>query len=168
MQPVGAGLAMLPMSVAAFLVAGTIGRYLHSVPSRLTIGLGLVVIGVGGLLLDAGASWVSILPGLAVTGIGVGVTGQALPGAMMATVPPSRAGMAAGALNTFRQLGMALGIAVLGTVVRNGSSFTAGLQGSYVVAGIVGVTVGVLALALIRSGDAVHNAEVKEVLRAQS
>jgi EmrB/QacA subfamily drug resistance transporter len=146
MQPVGAGLALLPMSVAAFLVSGTIGRYLHSIPSRFTIGLGMVVIGVGALLLHTGSSWVAILPGLAVAGIGVGVVGQALPGAMMATVPHNRAGMASGALNTFRQLGFALGVAVLGTVLRKGGSFTEGLDESYVVAGIVGVAVGVVVL----------------------
>lgn len=135
MTPLGAELALLPMSVAAFLVAGTMGRHLHNVPSRVTVGLGLVVIGVGALLLHSGGSWVAIVPGFAVTGIGVGVVAQALPGAMMATVPFNQAGIASGALNTFRQLGFALGVAVLGTVVRGGTSFEGGLESSYVVAG---------------------------------
>jgi EmrB/QacA subfamily drug resistance transporter len=165
MTPVGAGLALLPMSVAAFLVAGTVGRRLHSVPARLTIGLGLVVIGVGALLLHSGASWVAILPGFAVTGIGVGVVAQALPGAMMATVPFNRAGMASGALNTFRQLGFALGVAVLGAVVRGGTGFESGLESSYVVAGVTGIVVGVVALLLIRSRDSVDDAQVEKVLR---
>jgi EmrB/QacA subfamily drug resistance transporter len=168
MKPMSAGLALLPMSIAAFLVSGTIGRHLHSVASRLTIGIGLILIGVGALLLHTGSSWVAILPGLAVAGVGVGVTGQALPGAMMATVPHSRAGMASGALNTFRQIGFALGIAVLGTVVRGHQDFSAGLDVSYVVAGAVGITVGVLALLLVRSRDSVDDAEGKEVLRTQA
>ncbi|TCO65410.1 DHA2 family efflux MFS transporter permease subunit [Actinocrispum wychmicini] len=167
MKPLPAGLALLPMSVASFLVAGTVGRHLHSVAARLTVGFGLVVIGVGALLLHTGSSWVAVLPGLAVTGLGVGVTGQALPGAMMATVPPHRAGMASGALNTFRQLGFALGVAVLGTVVRGGSSFDNGLESSYVVAGVVGVVVGVIALLFLRSRDSVDQAKPQQVLGAE-
>jgi EmrB/QacA subfamily drug resistance transporter len=146
LAPLNAGLALLPMSVASFLVASTIGRHLHSVPARYTVGIGMLLIGGGALLLHTGSSWLAVLPGLAVTGVGVGVTGQALPGAMMATVPPSRAGMASGALNTFRQLGFALGVAVLGTVVRGDQDFNAGVEGSYVLSGVVGVVTGVVVL----------------------
>lgn len=166
MTPLAAGLALLPMSVAAFLVAGTVGKHLHAMPSRLTVGFGLVVIGVGALMLHVGENWVAILPGFAVTGVGVGVAAQALPGAMMATVSFNQAGMASGALNTFRQLGFALGVAVLGTVVRGGTSFESGLESSYVVAGVVGIAVGVMALVLIRSRDSVDDAKSEQVLRA--
>lgn len=152
MKPLAAGLVMLPMSIAAFLVASTVGRHVHSVAARLTVGIGLILVGVGALLLHTGSSWVVVLPGLAVAGLGVGVTGQALPGAMMATVPPQRAGMGSGALNTFRQLGFALGVAVLGTVVRGGTSFADGLDESYVVAGVSGIAVGLVAMLFLRSG----------------
>jgi EmrB/QacA subfamily drug resistance transporter len=167
MQPLNAGLALLPMSVASLVVAGTFGRRVHTVPPRYTIGFGLVMIGIGALLLHTGPSWVAILPGLAVAGVGVGVIGQALPGAMMSSVPHDRAGMASGALNTFRQLGFALGVAVLGTVVRGGTDFSAGLENSYVVAGVSGIVVGVVAFALIRSRKAVEDAKPDEVLRAE-
>ncbi|MET0132758.1 MAG: MFS transporter [Kibdelosporangium sp.] len=166
MTPLAAGLALLPMSVTAFMVAGTVGRHLHSVPSRFPIGFGLVVIGGGSLSLHAGTSWTSVLLGLAVIGVGVGVVGQALPGAIMQAVPQQRAGMASGALNTFRQLGFALGVAVLGTVVRGGTSFPSGLDQSFVVAGVVGVAVGVVALLFILSPNAAGDPQVKEVLRA--
>ncbi|MEV4317550.1 DHA2 family efflux MFS transporter permease subunit [Actinocrispum sp. NPDC049592] len=151
MKPLAAGLALLPMSVASFLVSSTVGRHLHSIPARFTIGFGLLGIGVGALLLHTGSSWVAVLPGLAVAGLGVGVIGQALPGSMMATVPQNRAGMASGALNTFRQLGFALGVAVLGTVVRGGKEFTSGLEDSFVVAGVSGIVVALLSVLLIRS-----------------
>jgi MFS family permease len=167
MQPLNAGLALLPMSAASFVVAGTFGRRVHTIPPRYTIGFGLVVIGIGALLLHTGSSWVAILPGMAVAGVGVGVIGQALPGAMMSAVPHDRAGMASGALNTFRQLGFAFGVAVLGTVVRGGEDFSAGLENSYLVAGISGIVVGVLAFALIRSRKAVDDAKPDEVLRAE-
>jgi hypothetical protein len=51
-----------------------------------------------------------------VTGIGVGLATPMLVSAATSTVPPQQAGMAGGAVNTFRQLGLSLGIAVLGSV----------------------------------------------------
>jgi EmrB/QacA subfamily drug resistance transporter len=168
MKPLGAGLAMIPMSLMAFLVAGTIGRHMHAIAFRFTIGIGLLIIGVGALLLKTGDSWSVILPGMLVAGVGVAVTAQALPGAIMATVPFHRAGMASGALNTFRQLGIALGVAVLGTVVSHGQSFADGLEESYVVAGISGIAVGVIALLLVRaSSEARDDAKVEQVLRTK-
>jgi EmrB/QacA subfamily drug resistance transporter len=169
LKPVAAGLALLPLSVVAFVVAGSVGRHLHSVPFRFPIGVGLILIGAGGLLLTTGDSWTAILPGQLVSGIGVAITGQALPGAIMATVPLQRAGMASGALNAFRQLGMALGVAVLGTVVSHGESFTSGLESAYLVAGISGVAVGVIALLLVRarSADPGHDPKVEQVLGAK-
>ncbi|MFI9269563.1 MFS transporter [Kitasatospora sp. NPDC052896] len=125
MGPVTAGLALLPMSVASCLVSAGAGRRLHSVSPRLTIGLGLLLIGTGALLqatVGAGSSWPVLLPGLAVSGIGVGVAVPALSATAMAAVPPERGGMAAGAVNTARQLGNALGIALLGVAFQNGLS----------------------------------------------
>ncbi|MGW0660582.1 MFS transporter [Streptodolium elevatio] len=118
-SPVRAGLMLAPLAGVAFVVAGAAGRLLHDVPARWTIGGGLLFIGTGALLLtriDAGSDWTVLLPGLIVAGVGVGLGTPALASAILATVPPERAGMAGGALNTFRQLGFALGIAVTGVV----------------------------------------------------
>ncbi|MFG2878155.1 MFS transporter [Streptomyces sp. NPDC048337] len=124
MGPVGAGLVLLPLSAAGFVVAAAAGRLLHGVSPRLTIGGGLLLIGVGALLqawmLHAGDGWAVLVPGLLVTGVGVGAATPALAATAMAAVTPARAGMAGGALNTARQLGTALGIAVLGAVFHAG------------------------------------------------
>ncbi|MEU8548399.1 MFS transporter [Streptomyces roseoverticillatus] len=127
MGPVAAGLTCLPMSAAAFVVASLAGRFLHDVSPRWTIGAGLLLIGAGAFLqatVDAGSTWTALVPGLAVTGIGVGIATPMLASAAMASVAPERGGMASGAVNTARQLGNALGIAVLGVV------FHAGLAGA--------------------------------------
>ncbi|RSM64086.1 MFS transporter [Kibdelosporangium aridum] len=168
LQPLAAGLVMLPMSAAALVIAGIFGRHMHLVAFRYTLSLGLGVIGLGALLLTTGDSWIVTLPGLAVAGVGVAVTGQALPGAIMATVPHHRAGMASGALNTFRQLGMAVGVAVLGTVVAHAPTFESGLETSYVVSGVVGLVVGVIALAVVTSRNTVHNPKVEQVLGTEA
>ncbi|MER8185146.1 MFS transporter [Kitasatospora sp. NPDC094015] len=123
MGPVAAGLALLPMSVVAFLTAGIAGRRLHGVPARLTVGGGLLLIGAGALLqamIGADSGWAVLAPGLAVTGAGVGLATPAMAAAAMSAVPATRAGMAGGALNTARQLGNALGIALLGAVFQAG------------------------------------------------
>ncbi|MFD7263057.1 MFS transporter [Streptomyces sp. NPDC059874] len=124
MSPVGAGLVLLPMSAAGFVVAAGAGRLLHGVSPGLSIGGGLLLIGVGALLQAwlpaAGDGWPALVPGLLVTGVGVGVATPALAATAMGAVAPARAGMAGGALNTARQLGTALGIAVLGAVFHAG------------------------------------------------
>ncbi|GAA0323507.1 MFS transporter [Actinoallomurus spadix] len=119
--PVRAGAALIPLALTSFVVSAAGARLLHGVPPRLSIGIGLLLVGAGSGLqavLDAGSSATAIVPGLIVGGVGVGAAIPVLSAAVMSAVPPERGGMAGGALNTFRQLGYALGIAVLGIVFR--------------------------------------------------
>ncbi|PRY27522.1 EmrB/QacA subfamily drug resistance transporter [Pseudosporangium ferrugineum] len=120
MSPLRAGLTGLPMSIVSVIVSGVAGARLHGRSPRLIIGGGMLLIGAGGVLLalmvDAHASWPALIAGYAVTGAGVGLVMPALAEAAMGSVPPQRGGMAAGAVNTARQLGFAIGIAILGTV----------------------------------------------------
>ncbi|MFE5456917.1 MFS transporter [Nocardia sp. NPDC056564] len=161
MTPLHAGLALLPMAATAFLVAGVFGRLMHDVAPKWTIGAGLVVVGIGtGLLtvIDAGSSWAALVPGFVVIGAGIGVNAPALVSVGMAAVPPQQGGTAAGAVNTARQLGLALGVAVLGTVFRGVSGddqpvtlphFVSGLDAAFTVAAAVGIVFGVIAFALL-------------------
>ncbi|WP_345135573.1 MFS transporter [Dactylosporangium darangshiense] len=115
-----AGLVLAPMAVVAFVVAGAGGRLLHAVAPRYTIGLGLLLVAAGTALctlVGPGSGWTALVPGLCVTGVGVGLSTPVLASAALAVVPPQRAGMANGASNTFRQLGYALALPVLATVV---------------------------------------------------
>jgi EmrB/QacA subfamily drug resistance transporter len=119
LSPIRAGFVVLPLSIASFGVSAFLGRLLHGRSPRLPVGLGMLLIGAGALLMmlvGPTSSWSALLPGLIVAGFGVGLATPVLVSAALATVPGPQAGMAGGAVNTFRQLGMALGIAVLGTV----------------------------------------------------
>ena len=119
MSPIHAGLALLPLSLAALVTALLVGRVLHGTSPRLLIGAGLALIGAGALVqarLGAGSTAASLIPGLVIAGVGVGLTSPTLASAALAAVPVQRGGMAAGAVNTMRQLGYALGIAVLGAI----------------------------------------------------
>ncbi|MFC7385738.1 MFS transporter [Sphaerisporangium rhizosphaerae] len=120
LTPIGAGLTGLPMSVMSFIVSALLGRALHGRRPDLVIGAGLLFVGLGCLLAAAlvhgAAGWTALLPGFAVIGVGVGLATPILGSVSMSLVPPERGGMAAGAVNTTRQLGFALGIAALGSV----------------------------------------------------
>ncbi|MGY1631930.1 MFS transporter [Geodermatophilus sp. SYSU D01186] len=119
LSPLRAGLVFIPLSFMSFAVAAGTGRFLQTRSPRLVLGSGLVLIGIGALLLafvDAGSSWTVLVPGLAVMGIGVGASNPTLASAALAAVPRERSGMASGAVNTARQLGLAVGVSILGAV----------------------------------------------------
>jgi EmrB/QacA subfamily drug resistance transporter len=119
LEAIAAGLVTLPLTALAFAIAAGTGRFLHDLPPRLVLGGGLALIGVGDVLqvgLGGGSDWPRLLAGFAIVGIGVGAVSPVLASAAMAAVAPERTGMAAGAVNTARQLGFALGIALFGSV----------------------------------------------------
>ena len=91
-------------------------------PVRLLIGPGLLMVGVGLLLmrgLNAGSAWTHLIPGMIVAGVGVGLVNPPLASTAVGVVPPQQAGMASGINSTFRQVGIATGIALLGTLFSN-------------------------------------------------
>lgn len=138
MSPVRAGLTLLPMTVAAMVVAIAAGRLLHGAPARRTIGGGLLLIGAGCLaqaVLGAGSTWTALVPGFVLVGAGTGLVSPTVAGAALAAVPPERAGMAGGAVNTVRQLGYALGVAVAGTVLASRMRDTLPREAAHTLAG---------------------------------
>lgn len=129
LSAISAGLVVLPCSGAAFVASAMVGRVMHRAQPRLLIGGGLVIIAAGALAqtaISAGSGWAVVIPGLVLTGAGAGLAMAPLSATAMAAVPGERAGMAAGALSTFRQLGYAFGIAILGEVFRAGLTHVAG------------------------------------------
>ncbi|OCC10616.1 MFS transporter [Streptomyces sp. PTY087I2] len=120
LSPVEAGLILMPLSGMSFVAAGLAGRFLSSAAPQWPIGAGLLLIGLGTLLemrLTATSGWTALLPGMLVTGVGVGIASPILASAALAAAPANRAGMAGGAANTFRQLGFAIGIPVVGAIL---------------------------------------------------
>jgi EmrB/QacA subfamily drug resistance transporter len=156
LSPIQGGLVLLPLPIASFTVSLLAGRFLHGADvTRWAIGGGLLAIGAGGVIqlgLDHGSDWTALLLGLAVTGVGVGLATPTLASAAMAAVAPRNMGMAAGAVNTARQLGLALGIAVLGTVYQDHlhSGAAAALGTTFGVAGVTGLLAGALTIVLLR------------------
>ena len=121
-SPLGTGVRLMYISGAVLVAATVAGRLSSRVPVRLLIGPGLIIVGVSLLLmrgLNAGSSWTHLIPGMIVGGVGIGLVNPPLASTAVGVVPPQRAGMASGINSTFRQVGIATGIALLGTLFSN-------------------------------------------------
>jgi EmrB/QacA subfamily drug resistance transporter len=121
-SPLATGVRVMFLSGGILVTATVSGRLSSRVPVRLLIGPGLIMVGVGLLLmrgLDAGSSWTHLIPGMIVSGLGIGLVNPPLASTAVGVVPPQQAGMASGINSTFRQVGIATGIALLGTLFSN-------------------------------------------------
>jgi EmrB/QacA subfamily drug resistance transporter len=114
------GATFLPMTVLIILVAPQAGRLSDQVGPRWLMGLGMLLV-TGSLLifstLDVGSSFWHILPGLLVGGIGMALVMTPTTAAAMGSVPVDKAGVGSAVINSMRQVGGSLGIAVMGAVV---------------------------------------------------
>jgi EmrB/QacA subfamily drug resistance transporter len=115
--PLVTGVRLLTGSAFTCVAAVAAGRLSSRVPVRWLIGPGLVLVGTGVLLMRDGtghAGWTHLIPGLIVSGIGAGLVNPPLASTAVGVVPPRQSGMASGANQTFRQIGVAVGIAWYG------------------------------------------------------
>ena len=134
-SPLQTGLRLLLLSGAVFVVSGISGRLSTFVPIRFLIGGGLALVGAGMTLmlgLNASSDWTHLIPGLIVSGVGLGFIEPPLASTAIGVVQPQRAGMASGINVTFRQVGISVGIALLGTIFasRLGAFVTANTAGT--------------------------------------
>ena len=118
-SPIQTGLRFLPITLLSFVCAAISGKLSSFVPPRLLLAAGLALCAIGLFVLhglSTSSSWTALLPGFILMGAGVGTTNPALASTAIGVVPPRQAGMASGTNNTFRQVGIASGIAALGAL----------------------------------------------------
>jgi EmrB/QacA subfamily drug resistance transporter len=118
-SPFETGLRYLPITLLAFLFSAAVGALIGRVPARLLMSTGLALTGLGLLLmsgLEAGSEWTTLLGGFLVAGAGTGLLNPVIADVAVSVVPKERSGMAAGINDTFRQVGIAVGIAVWGAI----------------------------------------------------
>src|SRR5919199_994271 len=126
MSPIEAGLAYLPATLVIFFVSGATANLGEKVSPWLMVGGGLFLVAIGmGLmtLAGAGSSWTATLPGMLVAGVGTGLFNPALTAVALGSAPIEQSGLAAGTNDTFRQAGIAVGVAALGALVPSGAAF---------------------------------------------
>jgi hypothetical protein len=119
LSPLGAGLRLLTLSGAILITSFIAGRLTTVVPVRLLMGAGLALVGLSLLLmrgLTVTSEWTHLLAGFIVGGVGIGLVNPPLASTAIAVVPPRQAGMGSGINTTFRQVGIATGIAALGSI----------------------------------------------------
>jgi EmrB/QacA subfamily drug resistance transporter len=118
-SPVQSGLRFLPLFAVSFAIAFLTGRLIGTVAMRILLG-GAMVAAAAGLAsmahLTATSTWLVLLPGFVLAGIGLGITSTGLASAALSAAEPAHAGMAAGLVNTLRQVGTATGVAVFGAL----------------------------------------------------
>lgn len=138
LSPTATGLRLLPLTLVLAAVAPVSGRLSARLPLRIPLTIGLTLIGVALLLMravDVHSDWTVLLPGLLVGGFAIGVISPALAAAMVSVLPVERSGVASGINNTFRQLGIAIGVAGLGAIFAHQVSATADFRAG-IVAGL--------------------------------
>lgn len=128
LSPISSGLVLLWLAGGAFMASGIGGALSGKLPPARAVQLGVLLelIGVLGIGLVASQQngWVWIAPFLLIYGVGIGLATAQLTGVIMVDVPMEKNGQGSGSQSTVRQVGSALGIAVLGTVLFTGTQIS--------------------------------------------
>lgn len=115
------GAALLPLAVGSFAASGFGAQLAQRRGAVYTVRLGILLEIVGivslGLAISATRAWWPTLPALFVYGLGVGLATAQITGVVLVDVPVAKSGQGSGTQSTSRQIGSALGIAILGTVL---------------------------------------------------
>jgi predicted MFS family arabinose efflux permease len=159
-SPTSVGLQLLPLSAVSLVVSMLGGRFAGVLPVRAALPAGLLLCAAGLLAmrgLEATSPWTVMLPGLVVMGVGIGLSNPAVTYAALGVVPATRSGMASGVNNTFRQVGIALGIATLGALlparIDDPAAFAHALDQILLVSAGVAAAGAALAATLVRQRD---------------
>jgi predicted MFS family arabinose efflux permease len=159
-SPTAVGLELMPLSGAALVVSVLGGRAAGVLPVRVALPAGQLLCAAGLLAmrgLEATSPWTVLLPGLLVMGVGIGLANPTVTYAALGVVPATRSGMASGVNNTFRQVGIALGIATLGALlparIDDPAAFAAALDRILLVSAGVAAVGAALAVTLVRQRD---------------
>jgi EmrB/QacA subfamily drug resistance transporter len=162
-SPVKAGLMFLPMTVLIIMVAPRAGHLADRTGARLLVGVGQLLV-AGALLLFAqmtaqSTAW-SLVPPMMISGAGMAMTMTPATAAAMGSVRADKMGVGSAVLNSARQVGGSIGIALMGAVVASRSSpshgqagpaaFVHGMQGGFYVAAVIALAGSMVGIATLR------------------
>jgi len=171
-SPIQTGAAFLPLTVLIVFVAPLAGRFSDKIGSRWLMGAGLVLLS-GSLLsfstLGVDSSFWDIVPGLVLGGFGMSLAMTPTTAAAMGSVPVDKAGVGSAVLNSMRQVGGSLGIALMGAIVAASVSvlptspqypdqFVEGYHNALHVAAAIAIVGAIVAVATVRK---VHHPEAE-------
>ena len=122
LTPLEAGVRFLQITLVSFIAAPVSAKLSSRIPVRVLMGAGLVLVGLGLTLMhgvEVGDDWTALLPGFIISGVGIGMANPMIAETALGVVAPARAGMASGINSTFRQVGIATGVAGLGAIFQS-------------------------------------------------
>jgi EmrB/QacA subfamily drug resistance transporter len=173
LSAIEAGLVYLPGTMAMLVVSGATANLGDKVPARtmISVGLGMVAVGMALFTLaDVGSSWTIVLPGELIALIGTGLFNPAVSAVALGSVPMEQSGVAAGVNDTFRQAGIAVGVAALGALIPAESVLGGGGASAYVdglhdalLVGAGLAAIGAVAAAVLIPRRFGHAAEVEDL-----
>jgi EmrB/QacA subfamily drug resistance transporter len=176
-SPTKAGATFLPMTLLIIVVAPIAGRLSDRIGSRWLMGAGMTIVGTSLLLyqrVGIHSDFWTLLPAMVLGGIGMAMTMSPMTAAAMGSVPVDKAGVGSGVLNSFRQLGGSLGIALMGAILASylhhpagtpaaAQDFVNGLHAALAVAAGVTFAAAVVAIALVRTRPEVERAHIEQL-----
>jgi EmrB/QacA subfamily drug resistance transporter len=157
-SPIQAGAALLPWTLMIVVFAPIAGKLSDRVGSRWLMAGGMTIVSVCCLLLSTvtlHSSFWHMLPAFILGGLGMSFVMTPMSAAAMGAAPVDKAGVASGVLNTFRQVGVALGIAITGAIVADRAAAAARGGASPPQAFVDGLTFGMRVSAAICLGAAI-------------
>ncbi|HEY7790814.1 MAG TPA: MFS transporter [Vicinamibacterales bacterium] len=176
-SPTKAGAIFLPMTILIILVAPIAGKLSDRIGSRWLMGAGMTILGISLLLyqrIGLHTGFWSLLPQLILGGIGMALTMSPMTSAAMGSVPVDKAGVGSGVLNSFRQVGGSLGIALMGAIlltyqhpttskVEAAQQYVNGLHAALLVSAFIAFAAAAVAIGLVRTKPAVEHAHIAEM-----
>ncbi|HEX2346775.1 MAG TPA: MFS transporter [Gaiellaceae bacterium] len=154
------GAAFLPLTILIILVAPIAGRTSDRIGSRGLMTAGMILIAAQLVMLSrlsVDAHFWDLFPAFVIGGIGMGLTMTPSAAAATRSVPVDKAGVGSAVLNSARQVGGTMGIAVMGAIVaaeaggeRTPEAFMRGFEAALLVAAAIAVVGAIVAFALVR------------------
>jgi EmrB/QacA subfamily drug resistance transporter len=176
-SPTQAGATFLPMVLLIIFIAPIAGRLSDRIGSRWLMGAGMTLVGVSLLLYErvtVHSNFWTLLPPMLVGGFGMAMTMSPMTSAAMGAVPVDKAGVGSGVLNSFRQVGGSLGIAVMGAIVGSyahpadkglaaAQDYVNGLHAGFAVGAAITFVAAVVAITLVRTRPEVVREHIVEI-----
>jgi EmrB/QacA subfamily drug resistance transporter len=176
-SPTKAGAVFLPMTVLIILIAPIAGKQSDRIGGRWLMGGGMTLLGISLLLyqragVDTG--FLTLLPSMLLGGVGMAMTMSPMTSTAMGSVPVDKAGVGSGVLNSFRQIGGALGIALMGAIVASylrapvrsplaKQQFVDGLHAALLVSAGITFAAAAVAVALVRVRPSTEKAHIEVI-----
>ena len=175
--PTQAGASFLPMTILIILIAPIAGKMSDRIGSRWLMGAGMTLVSISLLFyqrVGLHSTFWTLLPAMLLGGVGMAMTMSPMTAAAMGSVPVDKAGVGSGVLNSFRQLGGSLGIALMGAILASyataspGSAagaqqFVNGLHAALLVAAVITFAAAIVAVVTVRTRPEVVQEHIVEM-----